>query len=73
MTFALLDTVVLTQDLPKHGLRAGDVGAIVEVSKAGAYLVEFVRASGETQALLTLASTDLRPVAEGEVLAVRQP
>ena len=31
MKFALLDTVVLNRDLPEHGLRAGDVGAVVEL------------------------------------------
>ena len=31
MDFALLETVVLNRDLPVHGLRAGDLGAVVEV------------------------------------------
>ena len=31
MSFELLDTVVLSRDLPEHGLRVGDVGAVVEV------------------------------------------
>ena len=31
MTFNPLDTVVLVHDIPQHGLRAGDVGAVVEV------------------------------------------
>ena len=30
MTLALYQRVVLTQDMPKEGLRAGDVGVIVE-------------------------------------------
>ncbi len=29
-----LDTVVLTCDLPEHGLRRGDVGAVVDVGFA---------------------------------------
>ena len=72
MKFALLDTVVLSRDLPEHGLRAGDVGAVVEVYGTEGLEVEFVRASGETKALVTLEATDLRPVTEGDVLAVRQ-
>jgi hypothetical protein len=72
MKFALLDTVVLNRDLPEHGLRAGDVGAVVEVYGTEGLEVEFVRASGETKALVTLEATDLRPVTEGDVLAVRQ-
>jgi len=31
MKLALLDTVVLKRDLPEHGLRAGDLGAVVEL------------------------------------------
>ena len=71
MTFALLDTVVLNRDLPEHGLRAGDLGAVVEVYSAEGVEVEFVRASGQTKALVTLKSADLRAVAATDMLAVR--
>jgi len=72
MSFALLDAVVLNRDLPRHGLRAGDSGAIVELYGADGVEVEFVRASGDTKALVTLKTTDLRSVAENDILAVRQ-
>ena len=71
MTFALLDTVVLNRDLAQHGLRAGDLGAVVEIYGADGVEVEFVRASGETKALVTLKVSDLRSVADTDVLAVR--
>ena len=71
MKFALLDTVVLNRDLPQHSLRAGDLGAVVELYSDDGVEVEFVRASGQTKALVTLRDTDLRAVAEGDVLAVR--
>ncbi len=71
MKFALLETVVLNRDLPQHSLRAGDLGAVVEVYSDDGVEVEFVRASGQTKALVTLRETDLRAVAEGDVLAVR--
>ena len=71
MTFELLETVVLSRDLPEHGLRAGDVGAVVEVSPDAAFEVEFVRASGQTKALITLTASDLRSVAANDMLAVR--
>lgn len=71
MTFALLDTVVLNRDLPEHGLRAGDLGAVVELYGAEGVEVEFVRASGQTKALVTLKSADLRAVAATDMLAVR--
>ena len=71
MNFALLDTVVLNRDLSQHGLRAGDLGAVVEIYGADGVEVEFVRASGETKALVTLKVSDLRSVADTDVLAVR--
>ena len=71
MKFALLETVVLNRDLPEHGLRAGDLGAVVELYGPDGVEVEFVRASGETKALVTLKTTDLRAVAATDVLAVR--
>lgn len=70
MTLALLDTVVLTRDLPESGLRSGDVGAIVEVYE-DAYEVEFVTGAGRTQALLALSEGDLRRIGSGDLLAVR--
>jgi Domain of unknown function (DUF4926) len=72
MKFALLDTVVLNRDLPQHGLRAGDLGAVVELYENDGVEVEFVRPSGETKALVTLKTADLRSVGDGDILAVRQ-
>jgi len=71
MKLALLDTVVLNRDLSAHGLRVGDLGAVVELYGADAVEVEFVRASGETKALVTLNVSDLRLVADNDILAVR--
>jgi hypothetical protein len=71
MKFALLETVVLNRGLPEHGLRAGDLGAVVELYGTDGVEVEFVRASGHTEALVTLRSADLRSVVESDILAVR--
>lgn len=71
MKFAELDTVVLRHDIPEHGLRTGDVGAVVEVYGEQGIEVEFVQASGQTKALLTLKSSDVRAVAANDILAVR--
>ena len=54
MEYKLLDTVVLDRDLAEHGLRSGDLGAVVEVYEPDGLEVEFVTASGKTQALVTL-------------------
>jgi len=69
--FRELDTVVLVRDLPEPGLRAGDLGAVVQVYGDEAVEVEFVTASGRTQALLTVNVADVRPVRDDDLLAVR--
>jgi len=71
MNFTLLETVVPNRDLPAHGLRAGDLGAVVEVYADNGVEVEFVRASGQTKAFVTLKTSDLRAVAGSDIRAVR--
>jgi len=66
-----LDVVVLTQDLPAHGLRRGDLGSVVEIYGPDSIGVEFVAASGRTQAVVTVRPEDLRPVADNDLVAVR--
>jgi hypothetical protein len=69
--FNVLDTVVLTRDIPDSGLRRGDLGAVVEVHGANAFEVEFVAASGRTQALVTLTGGDIRHVGDEDLVSVR--
>lgn len=63
-----LDTVVLLRDLLESGLRAGDLGALVQVYSDQGVEVEFVTASGRTQALLTLPVSDIRSVRDDDLL-----
>jgi len=53
------------------GLRVGDLGAVVLVHGDGAVEVEFVTASGRTQALRTFDAADVRAVRDDDLLAVR--
>jgi uncharacterized protein DUF4926 len=69
--FKELDTVVLMRDVPEAGLKAGDLGAVVQVYSPEAFEIEFVTAAGGTQALLTLGAIDLRAVRDDDLLAVR--
>ena len=69
--YALLDTVALTRDIPASGLRKGDLGAIVEIHAPEILEVEFVAASGRTQALLTLGLADVRSLGDHDLIAVR--
>ena len=71
MRFKVLDTVVLATDLPEHGLRQGDLGAVVHVYEPDGVEVEFVTASGRTEALVTLKVSNVRPVADNDLVAVR--
>jgi hypothetical protein len=66
-----LETVVLVRDLPNASLRADDMGAVVQVYSPETLEVEFVTASGRRAALLTVATNDVRPVRDDDLLAVR--
>lgn len=72
MKFKELETVVLNRDLPDRRLRKGDLGAVVQVYEPDGLEVEFVSASGKTEALVTLKESDVRPVRDGDIIAVRQ-
>jgi len=71
MNFKTLDTVVLARDLAEHGLRAGDLGAVVDFYEPDGIEVEFVTASGRTQALVTLNVSDVRQVQDSDLVSVR--
>jgi hypothetical protein len=71
MSFKELDTVVLDRDLPEHDLRRGDLGAVVHVYHPDGLEVEFVTASGRTEALVTLKGGDVRAVSDQDLISVR--
>ena len=71
MRFRELETVVLERDIPEHGLRKGDLGAVVELYEPDGLEVEFIRASGKTQALVTLHTSDVRGVRDEDLVSVR--
>lgn len=66
-----LDVAVLEHDLPAHGLRRGDVGAVVEIYGPDAVSVEFVAGSGRTQALVTLKPSEFRAISDRDLLSGR--
>ena len=56
------ECVVLTEDLPAEGLKAGDIGTVVHIHEGGAaYEVEFMTLTGETIAVTTLLAAQVRP------------
>jgi len=67
------DSVVLTTDLPAHGLVAGDVGVVVHVyEREAGYEVEFVNFDGETIAVESVQAAAIRPVGARDVPHVRE-
>ncbi len=71
MRYRVLDVVVLEKELPERGLRRGDLGAVVQLYEPDGLEVEFVTASGRTEALVTVNVRDVRPVADNDLVAVR--
>ena len=67
-----LEDVILTCNLPEHGLARGDIGTVVLVHKGGkGYEVEFTTLGGETVAILNLAVEQVRPIEPREIAHVR--
>lgn len=67
-----LDSVVLTTDLPEHGLTRGDIGTVVLVHyNNNGYEVEFMTLDGETVAVVSLLSSQVRPISHREIAHAR--
>lgn len=68
--------VILTVDLPGEGLRAGDVGTIVERHQVGGvaevgYSVEFFDMTGRTVTVVTVPASKLRAPTSADLPSVR--
>lgn len=67
-----LETVVLLNDLPEHGLKAGDIGTVVLTHRDGAgFEVEFATLGGDTVAVVTRLASQVRPVDRREIAHAR--
>ena len=66
-----LDTIALTVDLPKIGLKAGDIGAIVMMHETKGFEVEFVTLGGETVAVVSLLPSQVREINKWEIANAR--
>ena len=71
MGFKTLETVVLERDMSDYGLRKGDLGAVVHVYDGGGLEVEFVTAAGQSGAVVSLRDSDVRAVADSDLVSVR--
>ena len=76
MSFELYGEVILTRDIAERGLRAGDVGTVVErhvvaaVAEEG-YSVEFFDMTGNTVAVVTVPASAIRLPTPADRPAVR--
>lgn len=57
--FSLLDTVVVSTDMPAEKLRKGSLGTIVETFDDASYLVEFADSEGVTYGMPVLTANQL--------------
>jgi hypothetical protein len=62
------DRVVLTSDMPEHGLAAGDVATVVMVhGDHEGYELEFCAPNGETVAVVSAFPNQIRRAAASEI------
>lgn len=71
-----LEEAVLLRDVPDKGLRAGDIGVVVEVfpGRSGVvpgYILEFITLTGETVAVVDVPADAVRSVTDGDMPRVR--
>ena len=68
----LQEHCVLSEDLPEHGLTAGDVGTVRSFSlEDKTYEVGFTTLQGAALAVVTLTPSQVRPILPGEMPHVR--
>ena len=75
MDFTLYTEVILVRDVPEEGVRAGDVGVVVERHEIAGietgYSVEFFDMLGNTVAVATVPGSVLREPTHADRPAVR--
>jgi hypothetical protein len=66
------EDAVLMIDLPEHGLKAGDLGTVVDIDKTGQQaILEFFSLDGKTLAVVPVLMSDIRPVSSKEIAHAR--
>jgi hypothetical protein len=68
-----LERVALTNDLPEHGLKPGDIGMVVHIyGEHKGYEVEFVIVNGELIALVSVYPSQIRQLEQDEIASARR-
>jgi ATP-dependent exoDNAse (exonuclease V) alpha subunit len=67
-----LDRVILSTNLPEYGLKNGDIGTVVLMhDRNEGFEVEFVSLDGETVAVVSLFTHQVRPIGRREIAHAR--
>jgi len=67
------EQVVLIEDLPEYGLKAGDLGTVVMIhGEQAGYELEIFSADGRTLDVVSVEAAQVRPVNRRDVLHVRE-
>ena len=67
------DRIILTVDLPKAGLKSGDIGNVVMIYNNGeGFEVEFMTFDGKTISVETLSASQIRKISRHEIPHVRE-
>ena len=66
-----LDRVALTEDLPEHGLKRGDIATVVLIHEIPRYELEFFTLDGSTLAVVSAFPHQVRPLGRREVAQAR--
>jgi hypothetical protein len=65
------DTVALTVDLPDYGLCRDDLGTVVLTHGGKGFEVEFMTLDGQTMAVVSLTTDQVRPIRRHEIAHAR--
>jgi hypothetical protein len=65
------DRVALTEDIPEYGLKRGDMATVVMVHSIPGYELEFVTLEGDTLAVISAYSHQVRPLGKREIAQAR--
>ncbi len=58
----ILDVVAVVEEIPKHGLKRGEVGTVVDRWKDGTFEVEFSDDTGEAYVFVALHPKQIIPL-----------
>jgi hypothetical protein len=66
------DRVALTDDLPEHGLKSGDIATVVDIhTNPPGYELEVFTLDGKTLAVVSAYAHQVRPLGKREVAQAR--